>query len=52
MDWLAQASATNTQSVLLTLGQEPVACINIYSYRAESRHCDSRSALSKHVFRF
>ena len=52
MDWLAPASATNTLSALLTLRPDPVACINTYSYQAESRHCDSPSALAKHIFRF
>jgi hypothetical protein len=40
MDWLAQASATNTRSALLTLGPDPVACINIYSYQVGNRHCE------------
>jgi hypothetical protein len=40
MDELAQASATNTQSALLTLGPDPVAYINIYNYQAESRQCE------------
>jgi hypothetical protein len=54
MDELAQASATNTPSALLTLGPGPVPCIDMYNYQADSRHCDSRSALAKHicVFRF
>jgi len=45
MDELAQASATNTRSALLTLGPDLVSCIIIYNYQADSRHCDSRSAL-------
>ena len=49
---LAQASATNTRSALLTLGPDPVTCIKIYNYQAESDLCDSRSALAKHIFRF
>jgi hypothetical protein len=52
MDELAQASATNTPSALLTLGTDPVASIIIYNYQAVSRHCDSRSALAKRIFRF
>jgi len=52
MDELAQASATKSRSALLTFGLDPVACINIYNSQAESRHCDSRSALAKHIFRF
>jgi len=50
MDELAQVRATNTQYALLNLGTVLVACITIYSYQAGSRHCDSRSALSKHIF--
>jgi len=49
MDDLAQASATNTRSALLTLGPDPVPCITIYNYQSDSRHCDSRSALAKHI---
>ena len=49
---LTKASGTNSPSVLLTLGPDPLACINIYSYQAESRHCDSHSALAKHIFHF
>jgi len=52
LDELAQASATNIRSALLTLGPDPVACITISSYQAGSRYCDSRFALSKHIFRF
>jgi len=52
MDESAQASATNTRSALLTLGPDPVACITIYSSQAGSCHCDIRSALAKHIFRF
>jgi len=52
MDELAQASATNTRSALLTLGPDPVACINICIYHAEGRHYGSRSALAKHIFDF
>jgi len=52
MDELAQASATNTRSALLTLGPDPVACINICNYQPEGRHCDCLSASAKHMFRF
>jgi hypothetical protein len=52
MDCSAKASTTNTRSALLTLGPDPVACINKYSYQPESRHCDVRAVLSKHIFHF
>jgi len=52
MDELAQGRATNTRPALLTFGPDPVVCINIYDYQADSRHCDSSSALAKHTFRF
>ena len=46
MDWLAQASETNTRYAVPNIGPDPVTYINIYNYQAVSRHCDSRSALA------
>jgi hypothetical protein len=51
MDWLAQASATNTQSAMLSIGPDSVTCITIHNYQDGSRLYDSRSALAKHIFR-
>jgi len=52
MDWLAQASAKKTRYAEPNIGPDPVPCITIYNYQSDSRHCDSRSALPKHIFRF
>ena len=47
MDWLAQASETNTRYAVPNIGPDPVTYINIYNYQAVSRHCDS-----EHIFKF
>jgi len=52
MDWLSQASAKKTRYAEPNIGPDLVPCITVHNYQLESLHCDSRSALLKHIFRF